>query len=76
MKPILRLDYRDWTSGNEEQRQRFIEQIIESLETTGFVKLINHGFAPQQLKEAFDLVRLFPMSMIAVSVANDRLLES
>jgi non-haem dioxygenase in morphine synthesis N-terminal len=76
MKPILRLDYRDWTSGNEKQRQGFVEQIMESLETTGFVKLINHGFDEQQLKEAFDLVRLYPISMIAVSAADDTLLES
>ena len=58
MKPILRLDFRDWSSGNEEQRQGFINQIMESFETTGFVKLVNHPFDEQQLKKAFDLVRL------------------
>lgn len=61
MKPILTLDYRDWTSGTEEQRQGFVEQIMKSLETTGFVKLINHGFDEQQLTEAFEFVRLYPM---------------
>lgn len=61
MKPIMTLDYRDWTLGAQEQRQGFVEQIIESLEATGFVKLVNHGFDEQQLKEVFDLVRLYPM---------------
>ena len=58
MKSILTVDYSHWVSGTEEQRRGFIARLMESLQITGFVKLINHGFSEQQLKEAFTWVRL------------------
>ena len=57
MAGILTLDYSHFTSGTEEQRRKFIHQILESFTTTGFVKITNHGFDEQQLKEVFGWVR-------------------
>ncbi|KAL8692118.1 MAG: hypothetical protein Q9218_002786 [Villophora microphyllina] len=59
MDPILTVDYSHWISGTEEQRHGFVENLMKSLDNTGFVKLINHGFSEQQLKEAFDWSRKF-----------------
>ena len=57
MAAIRTLDYSHLTSDTEEQRQKFIHQILESFTTTGFVKIINHGFDEQQLKDLFEWVR-------------------
>lgn len=44
MADILTLGYSHFTSGTEDQRQKFIQQILESFTTTEFIKITNHGF--------------------------------
>ncbi|KAI1759471.1 Clavaminate synthase-like protein [Hypoxylon sp. FL1150] len=56
---IPTLDLSHFTSGSEEQRQKFVQELLASFDTSGFVKLINHGFDEKQLNELFTWSKTF-----------------
>jgi isopenicillin N synthase-like dioxygenase len=51
------LDYADFTSGTQEQRENFAHALLDSFEKTGFCKLKGHTFNALQLKDLFTWVR-------------------
>lgn len=53
---IPTLDLSHFTSGSEEQRQKFVQDLLASFDESGFVKLINHGFDEKQLSKLFTWV--------------------
>ncbi|KAM0813898.1 putative Clavaminate synthase-like protein [Seiridium cardinale] len=54
------LDLSHFISDTQEQRQQFVDALLEAFHDMGFVKLINHGFDAQQLTDLFIWVRLAP----------------
>ena len=50
---VSTLDYSDFTSGTQEQRETFAHALLDSFEKTGFAKLKSHTFSKQELKELF-----------------------
>lgn len=50
------LDFDDFTSGVEKRRTTFANAIVQSFETYGFVKIVNHGMSKATIGEAFDWV--------------------
>lgn len=54
--PIL--DHQHFTHGNEKQRSEYAEQLVASLKSHGFVKLINHGIDDPTIDELFKRVWL------------------
>ncbi|KAK9773831.1 putative Clavaminate synthase-like protein [Seiridium cardinale] len=47
------LDLSHFISDTQEQRQQFVDALLEAFHDMGFVKLINHGFDAQQLTDLF-----------------------
>jgi isopenicillin N synthase-like dioxygenase len=50
------LNYSNFCSGSQEQKENFAHALVESFEQTGFCKLECHGFELEQLSEMFDWV--------------------
>ena len=46
------LDFSKYTHGNEENQKELAVQLVESLQTSGFVRLLNHGI-PDRITYGF-----------------------
>lgn len=53
---IRTLDLSDFVHGSPEQRQAFVDGLLQSFDDSGFVKLVNHGFSQEQLTTLFGWV--------------------
>jgi isopenicillin N synthase-like dioxygenase len=45
-----------FTTGTQEQRRQFVDELLAGFVETGFVKLVNHGFEEQKLNDLFTWV--------------------
>jgi isopenicillin N synthase-like dioxygenase len=50
------LNLQDFISGTEEQRLEFSKKLLDSFESSGFVKLSGHGFDAVKIKKLFGWV--------------------
>ncbi|KAM3064944.1 hypothetical protein ACMFMG_011228 [Clarireedia jacksonii] len=48
-----------FTSGTQEQRLQFVDELLAGFIETGFVKLVNHGFDEQKLNDLFSWSKEF-----------------
>lgn len=56
VREVPRLDFSTYTNGTEEEQATFCQDIRHSLNTVGFVKLINHGISNDTIDKAFHWV--------------------
>lgn len=56
---IPSLDLNDFTSGNEESRKKFVQDLGEAYENIGFVAIKNHGLTDEQTKSLYASVKSF-----------------
>ena len=50
------LDLFHFTAGSPSQQAEFADALVKSLQETGFVKLINHGFLQDEVEHLFSQV--------------------
>lgn len=53
---VKTLDFSLYSRGSDEERALFVSQLLDSVTTNGFAKLINHGVPDEFVKEAFNWV--------------------
>ena len=53
---ISTLDIASFTDANPEERKKFNDDLLSSLERYGFVKFVNHGISDQSVKDIFHWV--------------------
>ena len=51
-----RFDFATYQSASAAERDAFCNDLVASLRTYGFVKLVNHGISPSLIDQAFDSV--------------------
>ncbi|KAL4966709.1 isopenicillin N synthase family dioxygenase [Aspergillus stella-maris] len=51
---VLTLDFAKFHSGSEAERHEFGQALLDGFSTTGFVKLINHGFSRAEMEDIFN----------------------
>nr|K0E3U5.1 RecName: Full=2-oxoglutarate-dependent dioxygenase ecdK; AltName: Full=Echinocandin B biosynthetic cluster protein K [Aspergillus rugulosus]AFT91382.1 EcdK [Aspergillus rugulosus] len=51
---VLTLDFTKFHSGSEVERRAFGQALLDGFTTTGFVKLINHGFSKEEMADIFN----------------------
>jgi isopenicillin N synthase-like dioxygenase len=56
---VPKLDLADFTHGNEEQRQKFVQQLGNAYEDIGFIAIRNHGADSQLLANLYAQVKAF-----------------
>jgi isopenicillin N synthase-like dioxygenase len=56
MDPIKTLDFGNWVSGSDEERQSFAKDLHDELVAVGFVKLCNHGLSNECIDNLFQKV--------------------
>ncbi|KAL4884487.1 putative gibberellin 20-oxidase [Aspergillus karnatakaensis] len=50
---VLKLDFAKFHSGTEAERREFGQALLDGFTTTGFVKLVNHGFSKDEMADIF-----------------------
>ncbi|KAL4865754.1 hypothetical protein BDV12DRAFT_199832 [Aspergillus spectabilis] len=50
---VLTIDFAKFHSGTEAERREFGQALLNGFTTTGFVKLINHGFSKDEISDIF-----------------------
>ncbi len=53
------VDLSEFTSGNNESKQKFVYELGRAFEEVGFVSVKNHGVPPQLIDEYYDAVKKF-----------------
>ncbi|MCX6198343.1 MAG: isopenicillin N synthase family oxygenase [Bacteroidetes bacterium] len=53
------VDLSEFTSGNNESKQKFVHELGRAFEEVGFVSVKNHGVLPQLIDEYYDAVKKF-----------------
>ncbi len=53
------VDLSQFTSGNNESKQKFVHELGRAFEEVGFVSVKNHGVPPQLIDEYYDAVKKF-----------------
>lgn len=53
------LDFRLYTTGSSQERERFCQELQTALQRWGFVSLFNYGISPHEIHEVFDYSRRF-----------------
>lgn len=56
---IPRLDLKEFTEGNSEQRKQFSQDIGKAFNETGFVTIANHGLSPSEIDMLYSTVKSF-----------------
>ncbi|MFD1771856.1 isopenicillin N synthase family dioxygenase [Sphingobacterium suaedae] len=56
---IPRLDLQQYTHGDTAQREKFIQNIGQAFNDTGFVTIANHGLSPELIEELYVVVKAF-----------------
>ncbi|RDW83779.1 isopenicillin N synthase family dioxygenase [Aspergillus mulundensis] len=51
---VRTLDFTKFHSGSEAERRAFGQALLDGFRTTGFVKLINHGFSREEMADIFN----------------------
>jgi isopenicillin N synthase-like dioxygenase len=59
MKQIPSLDLNEFTSGDEQQRQRFVADLGKAYEEIGFVALKGHFLSPELVESLYTQIRAF-----------------
>ena len=54
------LDFADFAVGTAAQRAKYVHELVKSLSSVGFVKLVNHGFSQEQIANLFSKVLYSP----------------
>lgn len=54
---LPRLNLSLFTRGSDTERLQFAADLLSSLSAHGFVKLVNHGFADEDLSNLWEMVR-------------------
>ena len=69
-RTVPRLDFSKFLNGTDADRASFCQDLIDSLCNVGFVKLINHGIADDELAHIFDMnAKFFAMPLDAKNKA-------
>ncbi len=53
------VDLSEFTSGNNESKQKFVHELGRAFEEVGFVSVKNHGVQPQLIDDYYDAVKKF-----------------
>ena len=56
---IPRLDLLQYTQGNPQEREQFVQNIGRAFQETGFVTIANHGLSPELIEELYTNVKAF-----------------
>lgn len=59
--PVMfeQLNFANFYSAETTERDRFCQNLVSSLRSKGFVRLINHGIPSEDIDRAFNTVRFF-----------------
>ena len=59
---ICTLDFSDFLHGDHAARSKFAKDLVDCLDSVGFVKLKNHGITDGDIRRVFDIVRFLSFS--------------